>query len=309
MNLQTNKKLDFVSIAIPAYKATFIKETITSVLSQTYTNFELIIVNDKSPEDIDSIVSCFNDPRIKYYKNSYNLGKKSIVHNWNKCLSYAKGEYFVLLCDDDIMEPTFLKEMLELANKYPQINVFRCRTKYFNSNNGNIIYETSVWPEYELYESFITNALSGLRKHTISEFLYRTNHIKSCNGYIVLPAGYYSDIASIITFTQKGGIVSNSNPLIKFRKSEINISYNNRYNIEKVKSAIEYYEWLKRIIIENGIIYNIEEKRDYDIYMYYISSHNIIDALKILFLVVPSSIWNIKTKIVYLYNWFKANHK
>lgn len=302
MNQQTNKKLGFVSIAIPAYKAAFIKETITSVLSQTYTNFELIIVNDKSPEDIDSIVSCFYDPRIKYYKNTYNLGKESIVHNWNKCLSYAKGEYFVLLCDDDIMEPTFLKEMLELANKYPQINVFRCRTKYFNSNNGNIIYETSVWPEYELYESFITNALSGLRKHTISEFLYRTNHIKTCNGYMVLPAGYYSDIASILYFIQGKGIASTSRPLVKFRKSEINISYNKRYNVEKVKSAIEYYHWLKSIVKQYNIQYNIIEKRDYDIYMYYISSYSIIDAFKIL-LLVPSYIWNLRTKLIYLYNW------
>ena len=295
---------NLVSVAIPAYKATFLKEAIDSVLAQTYSNFELIIVNDKSPEDIDSIISSYKDSRIRYYKNDYNLGKKSIVHNWNKCLSYAQGEFFTLLCDDDIMEITFIEKMLGLTYKYPQVNVFRCKTQYFNSDNGNIIYETSIWPEHENHESFFNNVILGNRKHTISEFLYRTQHIKSLNGYVVLPAGYYSDIASIMTFSKIGGIASSPYPLIKFRKSQINISYNSYYNIEKVKSAIEYYNWLEFELKGYKIPYNIKEKREYDIYTYYITSRNIIDALRIL-LLVPSYIWNLRSKFIYLYNWLK----
>ena len=103
---------DLVSIGIPAYKATYLKEAIDSVLNQTYTKFELIIVNDKSPENIEEIISTYNDKRIRYYKNEDNLGKTSIVLNWNKCLSYANGDFFVLLCDDDIMLPNFIATML-----------------------------------------------------------------------------------------------------------------------------------------------------------------------------------------------------
>lgn len=66
---------DLVSIGIPAYKATYLKEAIDSVLNQTYTKFELIIVNDKSPENIEEIISTYNDKRIRYYKNEDNLGK------------------------------------------------------------------------------------------------------------------------------------------------------------------------------------------------------------------------------------------
>lgn len=58
---------DLVSIGIPAYKATYLKEAIDSVLNQTYTKFELIIVNDKSPENIEEIISTYNDKRIRYY--------------------------------------------------------------------------------------------------------------------------------------------------------------------------------------------------------------------------------------------------
>ena len=166
-----DKTNDFlVSIAIPAYKAKYIKEAIDSVLAQSYQNIELIIVNDNSPEDIDKIVSSYSDTRIRYYKNERNLGKESIVLNWNKCLSYAKGEFFVLLCDDDILEPTFIEKMYSLTLKYPQCNVFKSRTRLINSINNTVIGDSTLWPEYEPYEEFLTNSIKGNRKHTISEF-------------------------------------------------------------------------------------------------------------------------------------------
>ena len=81
-----------VSIAIPAYKKKFLAEAIQSVLNQSIQDFELIIVNDKSPEDIDCVVENFNDKRIRYFTNDTNLGGKNPAQNWNKCLSYAQGE-------------------------------------------------------------------------------------------------------------------------------------------------------------------------------------------------------------------------
>ena len=65
-----NKSL--VTIAIPAYKVEFLKEAISSALNQTYSNIELVIIDDNSPENIDSIIKEFNDSRIHYYKNAIN---------------------------------------------------------------------------------------------------------------------------------------------------------------------------------------------------------------------------------------------
>ena len=56
------------SFVLPAYKAKYLKDAIDSILSQTYSQFELIIVNDASPEDLDSIIYSCQDDRIKYYK-------------------------------------------------------------------------------------------------------------------------------------------------------------------------------------------------------------------------------------------------
>ena len=53
------------SILIPAYKETFLKECIDSILNQTYSDFEIIIVNDNSPYKLDDIIHTYNDSRIR----------------------------------------------------------------------------------------------------------------------------------------------------------------------------------------------------------------------------------------------------
>ena len=78
---------------VPVYKAQFLAECIDSILAQSYKNFELIIVNDASPQDLDSIVSKYDNPRIRYYKNEVGFGAEHVVGNWNKCLEYAIGDY------------------------------------------------------------------------------------------------------------------------------------------------------------------------------------------------------------------------
>lgn len=81
------------SVTVPAYKAQFLGECIDSILAQTYKNFEVIIVNDASPQDLDSIVKRYDDPRIHYYKNKVGFGAEHVVGNWNKYLEYATGDY------------------------------------------------------------------------------------------------------------------------------------------------------------------------------------------------------------------------
>lgn len=294
---------ELISIAIPAYKSKYLKEAIDSVLSQTYSNFELIIVNDKSPEDLDSIVLSYKDSRIRYYKNDINLGKESIALNWNKCLSYAKGEYFTLLCDDDIMKNNFIETMIKYADKHPSCNVFKTRSYIINKEINNIIGETPKWDEFQDEKQFIDNKLRGLRKHTISEFFYRTSHIKKIQ-YVPYPAGYYSDDASILQFIEKGGIISTIETLMTFRMSNEHISGNPQYNIQKTKAALLYYKWLEnkyKLEVTQHSNY-INNKIDYELYSYFIKTRAFFKAIYILY-IIPTKLWGIRKKFICLVNW------
>lgn len=112
-----NTKVPFVSFVLPVWKVHFLKQAINSILSQVYTNFELVIVNDASPENVDEIIAAYKDKRIRYYKNKENIGGKNLVEQWNHCISYAKGDYIVLSSDDDVYAPEYLKECISLALK------------------------------------------------------------------------------------------------------------------------------------------------------------------------------------------------
>ena len=77
------------SIIIPVYKPFFLRDYFDSILGQVYSNLEVIIMNDASPYNIDSIVQNYQDNRIHYYINEKNYVAEKMVDNWNKSLNYA----------------------------------------------------------------------------------------------------------------------------------------------------------------------------------------------------------------------------
>jgi glycosyltransferase involved in cell wall biosynthesis len=231
-----------VSIAIPTYKGKYLGEAIESALNQDYTNIEIIIVNDKSPYNIESIVNQYNDQRIRYYSNKINIGKNDPTYNWNLCLDYARGEFFVLLCDDDILLPNFVSELLYLSNKYPLCNVFHARKTNKNEKTAEIT-ESNIWPEWESLDSFYSNKFKLERIHTVTEFLFRTEHIAKLK-YIPFPLAWGSDEISILNFIKDGGIASSKDCLAVFRINDEQLSKNDTQIVKKAQARILNFFWI-----------------------------------------------------------------
>lgn len=101
---------DLVSIIMPSYNTGgYIKNSIESVLAQTYENWELIIVDDCSTDDTDGIVRQFSDKRIRYLKNKKNSGA-AISRNY--ALREAKGRWIAFLDSDDLWLPEKLEKQI-----------------------------------------------------------------------------------------------------------------------------------------------------------------------------------------------------
>lgn len=105
-----------VSIITPSYNtAKFIDETIKSVQAQTYTNWEMIIVDDCSKDNTDEVVKPFlQDSRIKYFKNEKNSGA---AVSRNRALREAKGHWVAFLDSDDLWVPEKLEEQIAFMEK------------------------------------------------------------------------------------------------------------------------------------------------------------------------------------------------
>lgn len=159
--------MPFVSFVLPAYKATYLKEAIHSILSQTYRDFELIIVNDASPENVGEVVANFHDERLLYYENEHNIGGKDLVKQWNDyCLPKTSGEWVVMASDDDMYAPTYLEEMVKLTEKYPQCDLFHCRVDKINKW-GEVIGTSAPSAEFESCLDFISQRLCNHRLQTV----------------------------------------------------------------------------------------------------------------------------------------------
>lgn len=106
---------DLVSIITPSYNtALFIAETINCVLAQTYTNWEMIIVDDCSTDDTDAVVSGFSDARIRYLKNEKNSGA---AISRNRALREAKGKWIAFLDSDDLWAPDKLEKQIAFMER------------------------------------------------------------------------------------------------------------------------------------------------------------------------------------------------
>lgn len=107
---------ELVSVIMPSYNtALYIKETIQSVLNQTYKNWELFIVDDCSTDDTDHVVQQFlDDKRIHYLKNEVNSGA---AISRNRALREAKGRWIAFLDSDDLWMPDKLEKQICFMEK------------------------------------------------------------------------------------------------------------------------------------------------------------------------------------------------
>ena len=103
-----------VSVNIACYNsAKFIGETLESVLNQTFSDFEIIVVDDGSSDDTSKIVSSFKDDRIKYFYKA----NEGLAHTRNKTIALSHGEYIAFLDHDDLWLPRKLEKQLDKFNR------------------------------------------------------------------------------------------------------------------------------------------------------------------------------------------------
>ncbi len=121
-----------VSVCIPVFNGkAYLRECIQSILAQTYTDFELVVVNDASTDNSEKIIQSFSDPRIKYHTNERNLG---LVGNWNRCLQLASGEYICIFHQDDIMLPGNLEKKVALLDSNQNVGIVYSDTAVIDQN-------------------------------------------------------------------------------------------------------------------------------------------------------------------------------
>ncbi|WNM60289.1 glycosyltransferase family 2 protein [Candidatus Nitrospira neomarina] len=225
-----------VTIAIPTYNRadTYLKHTLHSAINQSYKNLEIIVSDNCSADHTEQVVNEFNDSRIRYEKHSQNIGH---FNNFKYCIEQARGDYFLLLQDDDLIDEDFVDVCLKTVNySLMDIGVIRTGTRYIGPD-GQWLGE---WP----------NTVGGL---STEEFLL---------AYLSFETGIY--LCSTLLNTKKlreiGGMHSKHNLLLdvmaiaklssRYGRKDIRESKaSNRKHLNELTLSLKTKEWCEESLL------------------------------------------------------------
>lgn len=168
------KNKPLVSVIMSEYNTNteLLEESIKSILTQTYSNFELIIIDDCGKNNVKNISDEFNDDRIKVYKNNRNSG---LVYSLNKAIEKAKGKYIARMDTDDYSYPDRLKKQVEFMEKNKKYDII--------GGNADLYDGRDIWGGTSGYgEITVKKMLNGCPLIHPS-VMYKKNVIVDIGGY------------------------------------------------------------------------------------------------------------------------------
>lgn len=122
-----------VSILMPVYKtAPYLREAMDSILSQTFTDYELIVLNDCSPDNADEILDTYSDPRIVRYRGEKNVGLSNIL---NVGIGMARGKYIARMDSDDLSLPERLQIQVDYLESHTDIDLVSVGMQLFGAKD------------------------------------------------------------------------------------------------------------------------------------------------------------------------------
>jgi glycosyltransferase involved in cell wall biosynthesis len=230
-----------ISVCIPTFNgAPTIRETIESVLLQTWADFELIVCDDSSSDSTLEIVQLFNDQRIKIVKN---LKIGSVADNWNHAMSHCQSDLIKIMGQDDLLYPKCLQIELALFEKFAKSNpsfiysnrdiVFQNGTKLFKPQTGK-----KTGARLRQSELLLRNVVRSGRNpigEPVSVTMRRSCFLKT-NGF---EGSYVIDLDMWFKLLQLGPAIENKTILSAFRVSRRSWSFKLRK--DQAKETLELF--------------------------------------------------------------------
>lgn len=230
---------------VPAYKARFFDEALCSILQQTYRDFEVLVSDDCSPEDLKQIVDKYNDSRVKYRRNEVNIGAENLVNHWNLLLNLTDAEYIIMASDDDVFNAKYLESIDNLVNLFPEVKVFRPRICHID-DSGNVISEEQLSSQFMSLQTFL-RSWSSMELYTgVPYYVFERKSLLEQGGFEFFPYAWFSDDATVIKQVSIRGIAVTKDILFSLRRSYYSISsYKDIHSLKgKVVAAQQFFSFL-----------------------------------------------------------------
>lgn len=244
-----------LAIIIPYYKITFFEATLNSLANQTDKRFKVYIGDDASPQDPLPLLQALHGKFDYYYKKfEDNLGGKSLVKQWKRCIEMAAGEeWLIILGDDDLLGPNCVSEFYRQRDKIEEwANVVRFSAVVIDDFGKEISAPEVNVPIQSVIEFFFKK-----RRSSLSESVFRKAKLVEI-GFKDFPLAWFSDVLALLEFSDFGQIYSINEAQVYIRVSSESIS-GQTHNIKlKYRAEFEFYAYL---ITKRGTHFSLEQKK------------------------------------------------
>jgi glycosyltransferase involved in cell wall biosynthesis len=238
-----------LAVIIPFYKINFFNETLQSLANQTNKQFKVYIGDDASPDDVSELLLKFKGKfDFEYYRFSNNLGQRSLVKQWERCVDLAKEEkWLMILGDDDVLQDncisSFYENLCEIEKQ--DIKVVRYATVVIDKG-GNEITKVHTHPQLELSIDFLMRKFKGGTRSSLSEYIFKLEDLKRIK-FKDLPLAWYSDLLAVLEVSNFGNILTINNSKVYFRLSGQNITSQTDNLILKNIGTFQFYQYLLNV--------------------------------------------------------------
>jgi glycosyltransferase involved in cell wall biosynthesis len=225
-----------VSVIIPTYnRADQIEEAARSVLDQTYSNLELLIVDDCSTDNTEEVVKSIDDDRVKYLKHKTNKGQGPAR---NTAIERAKGEYIAFLDSDDRWLPSKLEKQINVLEKAPENTKIAYCGRYNRLNSSNILKEADIdYKGEEIYEELLKGWMDALT----SQLVFHNSCFEEKEGFDkTFPS--FQEYELLVRMTEDFDATYIKDPLVEWDEGGEGISSSYEKRLEGLNRFIDKHE-------------------------------------------------------------------
>lgn len=228
-----------ISVLLPVFNSEkYLKEAIQSILNQTFENFELIIINDRSTDNSLRIIKSYLDPRIKLISNRKNMG---VAKSLNRGLNMAKGKYIIRMDADDVCLKGRFKKQVKFLENNPKIGI--CGTWVHVFGTTNYLWQSPVDHKMirarMLFESSIAHPSVIMRRSFLqkNKIVYEEKYVHA------------QDFALWVRAGEKIQLHNYPEPLLRYRTHQGQTPVRHRLSQQRSSWKIRKYQ-LKKLAIK-----------------------------------------------------------
>jgi glycosyltransferase involved in cell wall biosynthesis len=215
---------------IAAYNAAqFVGKAISSVLAQTYRDFELIVVDDFSSDDSHAILHSFSDPRMRIIQHDANLGASTAR---NDALASARGEFIAILDADDVSAPERLERQVAFLDQNPRVGLVGCGIYDNTDVNGTVLHRSQLPEDNTTIQRTLMKEWCFLH----SSIMFRKSLQEVVGGYreAFEPAEDHDFVLRILELCHAHNLPE---PLVSYRLNPKGLSVSGHRQVKEARSA------------------------------------------------------------------------